>query len=261
MLKAIIFDIDETLIDWQNVTEDWAAYDQRHLGNVFDYVEKNLHPLKDRHQFFVDAQDTFMDVWHRAKGTFTAPHLGELLLDLLVKQGAQREYLSADEIIRAYEVEPLAGVVPFPEVRQELANLRRMGLKLGLATNAIQPMSMRDEELRHLGLLEFFEDGSRFSAADVGFLKPHPRIFEMALQSLEAEPEEAVFVGDSLAADIVGAQQVGMKAVLRTRVQGSLFARNNGDLEIIPDGKITSLTEIYPLLDTWFPEWKDGDDA
>jgi FMN phosphatase YigB (HAD superfamily) len=151
--------------------------------------------------------------------------------------------------------------VPFPEVRQELANLRRMGLKLGLATNAIQPMSMRDEELRHLGLLEFFEDGSRFSAADVGFLKPHPRIFEMALQSLEAEPEEAVFVGDSLAADIVGAQQVGMKAVLRTRVQGSLFARNNGDLEIIPDGKITSLTEIYPLLDTWFPEWKDGDDA
>jgi len=48
---------------------------------------------------------------------------------------------------------------------------------------------------------------------------------------------------------------------LRERVGGQLFAHDNGDVEIIPDGKITSLTEIYPLLGAWFPEWKDGDDS
>lgn len=257
MLKAIIFDIDETLIDWQGATEDWEAYDRKHLGFVFEYVEQNIHPLNSLDQFVADARDLFLEVWASSKDSLTAPHLGDLMVELLARQGVQREDVDARDVLAAYRAEPFAGVVPFPEVKQELANLQRAGLRLGLATNAIQPMSMRDLELDSMGLLKYFADGCRLSAADVGFLKPHPMIFETVLQCLGVEAEEAVFVGDNLAADIVGAQQVGMKAVLRERPEGPVFKYDNGGVEVVPDGKITSLTEIYPLLDAWYPEWKD----
>ena len=261
MLKAIIFDIDETLIDWQGATEDWEAYDRKHLGFVFDYVEQNVHPLNSLEQFIADARDLYMEVWNSSKGSLAAPHLGDLMVELLARQGVQRENINAKDVLTAYRAEPFAGVVPFPEVKQELANLQRAGLRLGLATNAMQPMSMRDLELKSMGLLKYFEGGCRLSAADVGFLKPHPMIFETVLLCLGVNAGEAVFVGDSLAADIVGAQQVGMKAILRERLGGPLFVYDNGGVQVVPDGRITSLTEIYPLLDAWFPEWKDESKA
>ena len=259
MLKAIIFDLDETLLDWKHVTEDWETYERKHLGYVFEYVEQNVYPLKDLEQFLASARDKFLDVWEESRVNHVAPHLGDVLMDLLVQQGLDRTAVTIEEIITAYRAEPMTGIATFPEVRQELDTLRRAGLRFGVATNAIQPMSMRDVELLSLGLMEFFEDGCRLSAADVGYLKPHPKIFETALTCLNAKPEEAVFVGDSLAADIVGAQQVGMKAILRTRLDGgTLFPQAFGTETIIPDGTITSLNEIYPLLDAWYPEWKDG---
>jgi putative hydrolase of the HAD superfamily len=48
-------------------------------------------------------------------------------------------------------------------------------------------------------------------------MKPHPSIFEAALMTVGVSPADAVMVGDSLAHDIEGARQLGMRAVLVTR--------------------------------------------
>ena len=53
------------------------------------------------------------------------------------------------------------------------------------------------------------------SSAWAGARKPHPRIFEYALEHLGIEPKEAVMVGDSLRADVEGAKTLGIKAVWR----------------------------------------------
>src|SRR5438445_321444 len=50
-------------------------------------------------------------------------------------------------------------------------------------------------------------------SSEVGTRKPHPAIFRRALDALEAEPEEALFVGDALYQDIRGAGELGMKTV------------------------------------------------
>lgn len=50
---------------------------------------------------------------------------------------------------------------------------------------------------------------------DVGYLKPHPRIFEYALDEMGLRPEETAMVGDNLRADVGGAKALGMVAVWR----------------------------------------------
>jgi putative hydrolase of the HAD superfamily len=64
-----------------------------------------------------------------------------------------------------------------------------------------------------------------FSAAidsvDVGCVKPDPRIFRAALDALRADPEEAVFVGDSPERDMAGARSLGMAHVLVREDGGS----------------------------------------
>ena len=72
---------------------------------------------------------------------------------------------------------------------------------------------------------EVWEDWRRFGLADaidavasshsVGWRKPHPAIFQRALDLTGARAEETVMVGDRLDADVAGAQALGMRAVLR----------------------------------------------
>jgi putative hydrolase of the HAD superfamily len=62
-----------------------------------------------------------------------------------------------------------------------------------------------------MGLAERL-DFSVFSS-EVGVRKPHPAIFERALEALEVEPEHALFVGDRLFEDVRGAAELGMTTV------------------------------------------------
>src|SRR5439155_22804620 len=58
------------------------------------------------------------------------------------------------------------------------------------------------EEMRDLGLTDLFE--STVVSCEIGYMKPHPRIFQYALKSLGAAAEETAMVGDSLHADVEG---------------------------------------------------------
>ena len=48
----------------------------------------------------------------------------------------------------------------------------------------------------------------------IGYEKPHPAIFEAALRTIEARPEESLYVGDVYSVDYLGARNIGMQAVL-----------------------------------------------
>ena len=48
----------------------------------------------------------------------------------------------------------------------------------------------------------------------VGYEKPHPAIFEAALRTMQAHPEESLYVGDVYSVDYLGARNIGMRAVL-----------------------------------------------
>ena len=92
-----------------------------------------------------------------------------------------------------------------------LEALRSRGLKLGLVSNAFDPGWLLHRDLEQMGLEERL-DFSVFSS-EVGLRKPHPAIFERALEALEVEPERTLFVGDRLYEDVRGAAEVGMTTV------------------------------------------------
>jgi putative hydrolase of the HAD superfamily len=254
MLKAVIFDMDDTLLDWSQRSQDWQEYHRQHLAQVFDYVAREVHPVR--------ALDVFCDAvwllgrqaWLEAERGLRAPHLGAVMGKALEQIGVPADLIDVEACLRAYDWQPIGGVAAYPDAGAVLPMLVGHGVKIGLITNAYQPMWMRDRELEAFGLLGHFAD-CRLSAADVGYLKPHPAIFEAALDCLGVQVGEAVFVGDNPEADIAGAQSIGMKAILRVghRVPPLISGL------IIPDGAINSLYELLPILDRWYPGWRAQD--
>jgi FMN phosphatase YigB (HAD superfamily) len=252
MLKAILFDMDDTLIDWSGRTQEWADFERCHLSQVFEYVCGRIYPLPDIDRFCETAWLLTMREWNAAKTTLKAPHLGHVLVEACVTLGAPAGQLVAADLLEAYNWGPFPGVVAFDDALAVLPELRNHGLKLGVITNAYQPIRMRDRELQAFGLIEYLQD-CRISAADVGCLKPHPAIFEAALADLSISAAEAIFVGDSAEVDIAGAQRVGMRAVLR-KLHLDAPAASNG--QIVPDAEISTLHDLYPILDRWYPDWR-----
>lgn len=101
----------------------------------------------------------------------------------------------------------------YPGTPSLLENLRAQGYYLGVISNSIGTM---EEHLNRVDLARHFD--AIFDSAVVGVEKPHPEIFEMALNRSGFKPAEALFVGDIYSSDIGGAELAGMRGVLMDRV-------------------------------------------
>ena len=153
---------------------------------------------------------------------------------------AQQEHVYAAEIFVRYTrriIEEMGGAGPqldacareiydawaashhfhlYDDVPSVLRELSRRGVKIGLISNSHRPLASFAEHFELEGLIS-----AAVSSADHGYLKPHPSIFEAALQLAGAVAEESVMVGDSYTHDIKGARSVGMRGVLVHRGDGS----------------------------------------
>ncbi len=253
MLKAILFDLDDTLIDWGHFLDNWESLEDNHLPGVYEYINTLGQTKGDLSTFKREYLQRVRKGWSDARTTLIAPNLGRILVAASVAVGIPQDKLDAETCLKTYKWGIAPGTHVFPDAVANLARLRDAGLGLGLITNAFQPMWLRDIEMQAHGLLEYFPE-CRFSAADVGYLKPHPDIFAVALDCLGLQPDEVIFIGDNPTADIAGAQSAGMRAVLR--VNHTVKPMISG--LIIPDAAINSLDELPAILDQWYPGWESA---
>lgn len=98
----------------------------------------------------------------------------------------------------------------YDQPHRTLAALKAQGLKVGVISNYAHAGVLRDAFAR-LGLAEHLD--ALVVSADVGYLKPHPALFQAALDALGVRAEDAVMVGDDLECDVVGARKAGLKAI------------------------------------------------
>ena len=124
--------------------------------------------------------------------------------------------------------------VVMPETPPYLASLKAEGYFLGVISNSVGTLA---GQLQNTGLRGYFQ--AIFDSAIVGVEKPHPEIFQMALASAAVEANAAVFVGDTNATDVGGAQLAGLHGVLIDRVNAYPHAE-------CP--RITSLPELDSVL-------------
>jgi HAD superfamily hydrolase (TIGR01662 family) len=126
-----------------------------------------------------------------------------------------------------------------PDVMRAIA---AQGIKIGLISNSHRPLTSFQSHFELEGLVS-----ATLSSSDHGYLKPHPSIFNAALQLLGVEPQDSVMVGDSLGQDVAGALAVGMRAVLVRRGPGNQpFPSGRDEIDGVP--VIHSLHELLPLL-------------
>jgi putative hydrolase of the HAD superfamily len=125
---------------------------------------------------------------------------------------------------------------PYPDAAPALAELREAGLRLAIVSN--WDCSLRSV-LAGLGLAGAVD--AIVVSAEAGARKPDAAIFHTALRELRREPGEAIFVGDSLETDVLGARAAGLRPLLLDRQTGGHTAE--ADVE-----RIFSLQDLVELV-------------
>jgi putative hydrolase of the HAD superfamily len=132
------------------------------------------------------------------------------------------------------------------DTKPVLAELKHQGYRLGIISNAgddadIQQLVDKAEIRSYFDLI--------ISSAAMGIRKPDPRLFEWALAKLEVNHRRAAVVGDTLDADILGAQNANLFSIFLTRRADTPANRAQLD-RIKPDAVIHTLGELPDLLNS-----------
>ena len=144
----------------------------------------------------------------------------------------------AEELAEAFPEERRKRHILFPGAEDVLETLCNK-FKLGLITNGAA--DLQREKIEGSGLARYFD--SITISGEVGMGKPDAKIFSAALTSLDADPNEAMMIGNSLKSDIAAAQAVGLKAI---------WVNRTGDAcrdDVRPDAEITALSELPLAID------------
>ena len=204
MLEAVLFDWGDTLMQFAYSPELVSA---GHRAGLAAIGRDGLPDDDALSEHFREHYEPFFWV----PGTVEEIEYPELVRRLLadfevtIDDDELRRYLEAEH--SAWDPARVLGA----HTHALLESLRSRGLKLGLVSNAFDPGWLLHRDLEQMGLAQRL-DFSVFSS-EVGTRKPHPAIFERALEALGVEPENALFVGDRLFEDIRGAGELGMTTV------------------------------------------------
>ena len=125
----------------------------------------------------------------------------------------------------------------YDDVAPTLRELATRGLKIGLISNSHRCLASFERHFSLQGLI-----AAAISSSEHGYLKPHPSIFESALEAAGVSAHESVMVGDSYPHDVEGARRVGMCGVLVQRTP-RMSATVPSDVTVIRD-----LSELPPLI-------------
>lgn len=211
MLKAILFDIGGTLFDSHpaNSAQEFADAGRK----TYDFLAAKGHSLPSFNRYYsahvwgVRWAYLWSIIRRREFNVF------DLLASICQRMQLQLDDATLRELAWRWYLPQVEQIRVASDVIPTLTKLRERGLKLALVSNTFIPGFVLDKHLDMHDLLEFFPH--RIYSSDVGVCKPHPRIFEVALRQVGVKAADALFVGDIVRKDIVGAQRVGMRAVLR----------------------------------------------
>jgi HAD superfamily hydrolase (TIGR01509 family) len=198
MLEAVLFDWGETLMHWEWEPELLEA------GHEAGLRALGHEPLPAVTERFREAYLPLLG----APGVLEEVEYGALIAQLLRESGIDADDAEVDRFVEAEHAFWQPALELATTTHALLEALRARGLKLGLVSNAFDPPALLHRDLDQLGIAERI-DVAVFSS-EVGRRKPDPAIFERALETLGVEAERALFVGDSLAADIGGPAALGM---------------------------------------------------
>lgn len=189
MIKAVVFDIDNTLMDFMRMKRAAVA------AAVDAMVEAGLAMPKEKLY-----ESIFESYWKEGIED------QNIFDKVLVKEFGKIDYRMLAAGIIGYKRAKEGHMTLYPHVRLTLTELLKSGVKMGLVSDAPRlPVWLR---IVSLGLHHYFEHVVTFE--DTGERKPSPKPFRTILGLLKAKPEESIMVGDWGERDMEGAGKIGM---------------------------------------------------
>jgi len=243
LIRAVIFDLGNTLM-YPVASDLWPEVIQRGNQALMDYLcERNI--LTDCNTFMLEFNQRLHQYYDERDKLMIETSTFLVLKELLAEKGYENV---SDAVIRDSLDVHYAVTQKNWQLEEDaidcLNTLRQQNYSLGLVSNAGDHRDV-------LQLVEKFDLSPYFefilTSAGCGYRKPHPRIFQLALEKLNAKPEEVAMVGDTLNADIVGANQAGLYSIWITR--RTVTPRDDTlPLPVTPQATIKSLGELPGLL-------------
>lgn len=234
-IRAVIF-------DWGGTLSDYAAVE---LADMWRLAAEHLAPhlLEDESaltRHFGAIEERF---WARTTTNQRAGTLADIIAEATAELGVDVAEAILEEAAVRYLDAWTPHIVHDPEAAETLAALHDRGLKIGLLSNTHWPRAFHERFLERDGLAQHID--ARLYTSEMPYMKPHAEAFRSALAALNiTNGAEAVFVGDRLLDDIYGAQQLGMRTVLRPNPLVQPFQAE-------PDATIQRLPQLLPLVDGW----------
>jgi len=243
MMRGVIFDLGSTLIYSKN-DHNWNAVLPRMRQDLLEHLLTAGYALDP--QAFLNRFSAKVHEFNQQRQTdwveYTTAWMLKTTLEELGAPPPSPEFVA--EALRTYYAYSESLWQLMPAVHETLERLAAAGLKLGIISNAGDDANVQrlidNAHLRH------YFDPIIVSAA-VGIRKPNPKIFELVWKPWGLAPGECVMVGDTLGADILGAQLAGLHDVWLT-THGDHPANYAHTGNIIPKWRIANLAELPALL-------------
>lgn len=201
MRRALLVDIDDTVVDWIGPAHDAVV---TAIATHPSFAERDPSAVADRFMEIVEETHALWMAGELSVDQLRAERIRRLVRETGNEIDPDEALVLADAYRRAY----LAARRPVAGAGELLAEVRRLGARVVAVTNNL--VSEQEDKLRHTNLRHLFDDLVISEAAGVN--KPDPVIFEIALRAAGAAPSEAVMLGDSWENDVVGALGMGIAA-------------------------------------------------
>jgi putative hydrolase of the HAD superfamily len=199
--KNLYFDLDRTLWDFQSNSEQTLS----------DLIKRHVPEINSRF-------NEFLTVYHEVNEKLWLQYRnGELAKEILrTKRFSDTlKIMGIDSISVAAQMgEDYIKESPyktglFPFAIETLEYLKDKGYRMFLLTNGF--LEVQVVKIRESKLEPFFE--KMITSEEAGYQKPHRKVFEYALKTVNSKKVESIMIGDDLDNDIFGAQRFGMDAV------------------------------------------------
>ncbi|MCM2531275.1 HAD family hydrolase [Neobacillus pocheonensis] len=200
-IKAIFFDLDDTLHDHQKPFSDA-------IGEMFKNSYRDI-AIDSVYKKFRECSDILWRNYSNRELTLEELRIQRITL-ALKSFGINLSNEQASQFQNQYQF-CLSNLELFAQVPEILEVLNHNGYVLGIITNG--PIDHQFNKIKTLGLIKYIRRELIFISDEVGVAKPNPEIFNYVAKKVNFAPEELLYIGDTWTNDIVGAYEAGWQSI------------------------------------------------